>query len=79
MKEECRGCFLIRVLKDDPYYADNKINCEFQHLLCPCKTCLVKITCNMIDKMSTCQVSIDFSMQHATNEYWTKRRKEENA
>ena len=78
MIEECRGCCLIRILEDEAFTED-QMHCEYENLPCPCKTCIVKITCDIVNEWTDCSYYTDFSMKYATNEYWINRRKEKNA
>ena len=83
MNKECQGCYLIRIiLSSDPPYdvppTPDQISCQHEDLPCPCKTCLVKITCDTIEIGSTCQTFIDFNLKYNKNHYWEKQRKEKN-
>jgi hypothetical protein len=66
MNKECQGCYLYRTLfyepLNDPPELEN-ITCEYEKLKCPCKTCLVKITCNIIDG-GACKEFIEFTVEH---------------
>jgi hypothetical protein len=79
MKKECNGCFCIRVLIGDTIRPVNpeQMTCEMEELDCPCKICLVKITCNMIDHGDSCQKWMDFNIKHATSDYWVVRRRKQ--
>ncbi len=80
MNEECRGCFIIRHTLYERFgekkLTEEQIYCEHENLDCPCKTCLVKITCDILSEMSNCSYFIDFNIKHSHNEYWVNRRKE---
>jgi hypothetical protein len=39
---DCKGCLSLRLMKDNP----DRYKCSFQNEDCPCKECLVKVTCN---------------------------------
>ena len=52
MNKECQGCYLIKVAyPSDPC----TITCQVEDLDCPCKTCLVKITCDLLERSSSCE------------------------
>ena len=78
MEKECRGCYLSRILSHDPFkrYDPDEVSCEHEKLNCPCKECLVKVMCNMIENGSHCEEWIDFNMKYNKNDYWEKKRKE---
>ena len=74
--EECRGCYLIRLFTKEHH--PDKISCEHEKLDCPCKTCLVKVTCDMIAVNRSCEPFIKFNIEHPTNEYWIKEKEKYN-
>jgi hypothetical protein len=85
MEKECEGCFLIRTvfqthLKQMEPIEEEQISCEHDHRDCPCKTCLVKITCNQIEYALDCQRYVEFNIKYPHNSYWERIAKErENA
>ena len=83
MKEECRGCFLMRfILYENIYekkYIEEQISCKQDKLDCPCKTCLVKITCDMTEYSLECQYYIDFNIKYPHNKFWEKEAEKRNA
>ena len=76
MKEECRGCHLIRIIIKDGIitYHPDQISCENEEYDCPCKTCLVKSMCDIIENGMKCEVWVDFNTKYGTNEFWIERR-----
>jgi hypothetical protein len=74
--DECRGCYLLRIAvtqKDD----EKKISCELQDYDCPCKTCLTKVTCDIIKNCQYCKPFLEFNAKYSSNrDYWKKLLKE---
>jgi hypothetical protein len=75
MQEECKGCYLIRIYREK--YLPEQLTCQHETLDCPCKTCLVKVTCDMVDVSRSCESFTKFNIEHSTNSYWAKRQAEQ--
>ena len=82
MNPECIGCYLIRSTIEshktlDQSISPDAVSCVHQDQSdCPCKSCLVKITCDMIENMIACEKFMDFNIKYPTNDYWRERREE---
>jgi hypothetical protein len=79
MKKECQGCYLVRNTVNQtlgPPIDSSRISCGIEDLDCPCKTCLVKITCDIIENSTLCEPFQTFHLMHGKGEYWENRRKE---
>ena len=73
-KEECRGCYLIRLMSED--CDPSKLTCQQEEHDCPCKTCLVKVTCTIVGESGgPCEKYIDFNMKHPPNDFWREYNK----
>ena len=66
MNKECQGCYLLRIFTDETLYEPvnlDHVSCGYQNFKCPCKICLVKVTCNIIEGGS-CDEFIKFNVKH---------------
>ena len=66
MKEECRGCYLIRTMLYNRMFEPIKpeqITCQIEDSGCPCQECLVKITCNPIEG-GACEKFIELNVKY---------------
>ena len=80
MNEECNGCYLIRIFVNDTLKPckPEQLTCEHENLPCPCKNCLVKITCDIIDNGQYCEPYYEFNFKYNKNHYWAGRRRNAN-
>lgn len=79
MNIECTGCYLIRfTMEQEGKNKYRTITCIHENRECPCKTCLVKITCNLLDNLKDCEEFQQFNIKYPTNEYWRERSENAN-
>ena len=76
MNKECRGCYLIRLFTKEHH--PDKVICQHETLDCPCKNCLVKVTCDMVEVNRSCEAFTKFNTEHPTNSYWAKLQAEQH-
>jgi hypothetical protein len=54
------------------------VSCVHENRECPCKTCLVKVTCDILENMKHCEKYQEFNMKYPTNDYWRERSENAN-
>lgn len=74
MNEECDGCYLMRIFSIE--HKKENISCGHENLKCPCKTCIVKVMCDIIENSQTCESFINFNLIYNDDTYWDRKRNE---
>lgn len=85
MKDECRGCCLVRITMeshnigrrpDSDLLREDQVSCEYDSKECPCKTCIVKSMCDIIEQSHNCEKFIAFNIEHSSNDFWKEHGQE---